>query len=322
MARTRLYRSGKLDLEDFPVEDISEYLPESDTVVWLDLCAPTDRDFAMIEEEFGLHELAVEDARHEHQRPKLDRYPTHCFLSMYAICGGSGPLATSALSVFVTRNALITVRADDRFDIGEVVERWDDSSELAEHGVGFLLHGLIDVLVDGHFDAVQELDDRIEELEEQLFSDGPREGRDVERRSYALRKSLVRLRRVALPMREMVNTLIRRDLGLVSDPLIPYYQDVYDHVLRVAEWTDSLRDMVGSVMETNLTIQGNRMNLIMKRMSGWASIVAVPTAVTGFYGQNVPYPGFGTHWGFVLSCLITVGIAVALYFAFRRRDWL
>ncbi|WP_037568680.1 magnesium transporter CorA family protein [Phaeacidiphilus oryzae] len=322
MARTRLYRAGKLDLEDFPVEDISEYLPQSDVVVWLDLCDPTDEDFVRIEEEFGLHELAVEDARHQHQRPKLDRYPTHCFLSMYAVCGVEDRLETCALSVFVTPNALITVRASDRFDIDEVVARWDDSRELAEHGVGFLLHGLLDVLVDGHFVAVRELDDRIEDLEDLLFSEDSREARDVQRHSFALRKSLVRLRRVALPMREMVNTLIRRDLHLVADPMVPYYQDVYDHVLRVAEWTDSLRDMVGSVMETNLTIQGNRMNLIMKKLAGWASIVAVPTAVTGFYGQNVPYPGFGTHWGFLASCLVTVGISVGLYLVFRRRDWI
>jgi magnesium transporter len=323
-ARTRLYRDGKLVLEDFSLPEISDHLAESGTVVWLDLCGPTPADFETITEEFGLHELAVEDARHEHQRPKLDRYADHCFLSMYAVCAGRGgeELNISELSLFVTANALITVRQDDRFDMDDVVVRWDNAPALAEHGVGFLLHGLLDQVVDGHFRAVQEMDDRIEEIEEGLFDGSAGAVEDVQRAAFALRKNLVRLRRIVLPMREMVNTLMRRDLHFVTDQMMPYYQDVYDHVLRVSEWTESLRDMVGSIMETNLTIQGNRMNMIMKKVTSWASIVAVPTAVTGFYGQNVPYPGFGTEWGFWCSTGITVAISVALYLGFKRRDWI
>jgi magnesium transporter len=324
MARTRLYRDGKLVLEDFPNQDISAHIAEPGSVVWLDLCAPTPDDLAMITEEFGLHELAVEDARHEHQRPKLDRYRSHCFLSMYAVCTDRGgeELAVNELSVFLTPKAMITVRADDSFDMEGVVARWDDAPELAEYGVGFLLHGLLDHVVDGHFRAVQDMDDRIEELEEVLFDGSAKETRDIQRASFALRKNLVRLRRMVLPMREMVNTLMRRDLHLVADPMMAYYQDVYDHVLRVTEWTESLRDMVGSVMETNLTIQGNRMNMIMKKVTSWASIVAVPTAVTGFYGQNIPYPGFGAEWGFYASTGVTIAISIALYLGFRRRDWI
>ena len=151
-------------------------------------------------------------------------------------------------------------------------------------------------MVDGHFDAVQSLDDEIEQLEDLLFDDRPRD-RDVQRRSFELRKSLVHLRRVVLPMREVVNTLMRRDVGLVPDELTPYYQDVYDHVLRATEWTESLRDLVTTILETNLTIQGNRLNIITKKVTSWAAIIAVPTAITGFYGQNVPYPGFARAVG-------------------------
>ncbi len=109
-----------------------------------------------------------------------------------------------------------------------------------------------------------------------------------------------------LPMREVVNALMRRDLKVVNDTLMPYYQDVYDHVLRATEWTESLRDLVSTVLETNLTIQGNRMNLIMKQVTSWAAIIAVPTAVTGFYGQNVPFPGYLKHWGFATSSVVIV----------------
>jgi magnesium transporter len=324
MARTRLYRDGTLVAENFPAQDISGYVSDPDAVVWLDLCAPTPEDFAMISEEFGLHELAVEDAQHGHQRPKLDHYRTHSFLSAYAVCtepDGEG-LTTTAISVFITANALITVRHDDRFDMEAVVARWDDAPDLAPYGVGFLLYGLLDVLVDGHFAAVQDLDERLEQLEDLLFEDGRRQIQEVQRRSFELRKTLVRLRRVVLPMREVVNSLLRRDLHIVAEPMVPYYQDVYDHVLRATEWTESLRDLVGSIMETNLTVQGNRMNLIMKKVTSWAAIVAVPTAITGFYGQNVPYPGFNTEWGFIVSSAVIVVISVALYVLFKRRDWL
>ncbi|MDH6135854.1 magnesium transporter [Kitasatospora sp. MAA4] len=324
MARTRLYRSGNLVLEDFPVEDISEYVSDPSALVWLDLCAPGPADLAMISEEFGLHELAVEDARNDHQRPKLDRYRTHSFLSAYAIGidQETGQLTSSEVSAFITDTALITVRKDDGFDIEQVVARWDDTPDLVKHGVGFLLYGLLDFVVDSHFTAVQELDDRIEEVEDILFEDSAKEIESVQRRSFELRKSLVRLRRVVLPMREVVNSLLRRDLHIVGDPLMPYYQDIYDHVLRATEWTESLRDMVTSIMETNLTVQGNRMNLIMKKVTSWASIIAVPTAITGFYGQNVPYPGFGTEWGFLLSTGLTVVLSAVLYVSFKRKDWI
>ena len=123
-------------------------------------------------------------------------------------------------------------------------------------------------------------------------------------------------------MREVVNTLMRRDLHIVSDDLMPYYQDVYDHVLRAAEWTDSLRDLVTTILETNLTIQGNRMNIITKKVTGWAAIIAVPTFITGFYGMNVPYPGFSAHIGWITALSVMVVSGLILYAVFRRRDWI
>jgi magnesium transporter len=144
----------------------------------------------------------------------------------------------------------------------------------------------------------------------------------LQRRTFALRKSLVMLRRVVLPMREVVNSLLRRDLGLVDQELLPYYQDVYDHVLRATEWTESLRDLVTTILETYLTVRGNRLGVITKQVTSWAAIIAVPTAVTGFYGQNVPYPGFGHVAGFWTSTLIIVGMSALLYVIFRRRGWL
>jgi magnesium transporter len=323
MRHTRLYRDGVLEAKDFPAAQISEYLQESGTVVWLDLCEPDRKDLELVSEEFGLHPLAVEDAIQQHERPKLDRYQDHAFLTAYAVTldPATGMLATSELAAFATPRALITVRKDPRFDIDGVVARWDGSADLARHGVGFLLWGLVDFVVDGHFAAVQQLDEAMEGLEELLFDERPRNA-EVQRRSFELRKSLVVLRRVVLPMREVVNTLLRRDLKLVDDAIGPYFQDVYDHVLRATEWTESLRDLVSTILETNLTIQGNRLNSIMKKVTGWAAIIAVPTAVTGFYGMNVPYPGYGQHSGFVASVILLVVLSGGLWVLFKRLDWL
>ena len=123
-------------------------------------------------------------------------------------------------------------------------------------------------------------------------------------------------------MREVVNTLMRRDLHIIDASVAPYFQDVYDHVLRATEWTDSLRDLIANIYDTHLTLRGNRLNVIMKQVTSWAAIIAVPTAVTGFYGQNVPYPGFARHSGFITSSAITLVAVVALYAMFKKKGWL
>ncbi|PZS33176.1 MAG: magnesium transporter [Pseudonocardiales bacterium] len=323
MVRTRCYRNGVLVDEGFPVADVSEHLEDPDTLVWADVCAPDREDLRLIADELGLHPLAVEDAEDRGQRPKLDRYADHSFLSAYAVRfdQDSGELVTSEVGAFLTARALVTVRQDDTFDIDAVLSRWDSAGDLAKNGVAFLVHGLVDYIVDGHFAAVSSLDDGIEALEDDLFLPSM-DQQTLQRRSFELRKTLVLLRRVVLPMREVVNTLMRRDLQLVDGEMGPYFQDVYDHVLRATEWTESLRDLVTSILETNLTIQGNRLNIITKKVTSWAAIIAVPTAVTGFYGQNVPYPGFSRESGFYASTVLIIGLSVLLYWLFRRNDWL
>jgi magnesium transporter len=208
-ARTRLYRDGRLELEGFPVADISEYLADGSVTIRLDLRGPGHDDLAVLSEEFGLHPLAVQAALHHSQRPKLDRYRSHLFLTAYGarLDPGTGELATSELAAFITGQALITVRNDDGLDIGAVVQRWDENPDLAKFGVGYLLYGLLDYIVDGHVEAVQSLDDCMEELEDRLFDDAPH-GLQVQRRSFQLRKSLVLLRRIVIPMREVVGELM------------------------------------------------------------------------------------------------------------------
>jgi len=291
---------------------------------WLDMCEPDEADLATISEELGLHRLAVEDAVQEHQRPKLDHYESHLFLSAYVafVNPETERLGTSEISVFITPSALVTVRKNHSFDIDQVVARWDTNADLAKSGVAFLLHGVLDYIVDTHIDAAQLLDERIEQVEEALFAKDV-DLKPVQRRSYRLRRSLMALRKVAGPMREVLEGVQRHGAAhLVDKPMRPYYADVQDHVLKTTGRIESLRDLVATLRETELTVQSNQLNVIMKQVTSWAAIIAVPTLITGFYGQNVTYPGINTEWGFWVSTLVIIVASVGLWWSFRRRGWL
>lgn len=323
MNRNRLYRRGLLEAEDFPTEEISDYLTDSDSVVWLDLESPDEDELRILADEFGLNKLAVEDATHAHQRPKVDRYQSHIFISLYGVRldTETATLDSSELAVFASRQWIITVRKSGGFDFAHVEQVWDDNRDLAAYGVSFLLHGLLDHVVDGHFATVQELDEEIEQIEARLFDAKP-EPLAVQRRSFEMRKALVDLRRVALPMREVLNSLMRRDLGFVTDEMAPYFQDVYDHVLRVTEWTESLRDLVTTIQDSNLQVQSNRLNEVMKKLTAYAAIFGAVAAITGFFGQNLPYPGFGHQSGLMAMAVLLAAAVLGLVALFRAKDWL
>jgi magnesium transporter len=326
--RGRVWRNGVLQ-DDFDFDAVSDHLAEDDALVWVDVFDPDHEALAALAHELGLNIWAVEDAVAPSERVKASLYATHTFFTVYAVDvarpgSGTAPgslLTKHRISAFVLPRGLVTVRLRPEFDIDAVVQRWDDLGG-QEYGVGALVHGLLDVVVDGHFEAVQALDERIEDLEDLLF-DPPSRLPSIQRRTFDLRKDLVNLRRVVLPMREVVNAIQHHRVEAHHSPALdPLYIDLYDHVLRVSEWTESLRDMVTTVFETNLSLQDARLNTVMKKLTGWAAIIAVPTAITGFYGQNVPYPGFEEFSGFVISTATIAVLSVLLYVMFKRRDWL
>ncbi len=322
-AMTRVYRKGVLEAEGFPLADVSEHLKERDTVVWVDFCGPSKEQLHELAGELGLHELAVEDALSPHQRPKLDRYATHLFLSCHAVRVDveGGALDETEVDAFINERWLITVRKDEGFSIDPVLQRWDRSPDLAVHGVSFLLYGLLDVIVDSYFDAVQSFDEYYEEVSDGIFADRPLDPAQ-QRHWFDMRRAIVRFHRLVVPMREAISSLMRREHAAVSEQLYPYFQDVYDHILRVTESSDSLRDLVSTIVETNLSLRDYRQNLIVKKVSSWAAIIAVPALVTGYYGMNVPYPGSQQTWGVVVSAVLIVGACIGLYWLFRRIDWL
>lgn len=323
-----------MQAENFPLGDVSEHLHQKGALVWVDLLNPDHAILAELAGELSLDPRAVEDVVERTERTKATRYATHTFLTVYATALGpqipgsiESRLLTERVSILVLPTAVVTVRheidpARSVFDINEVVRRWDDNSDLLRKGSPALLHGILEVVVDGQFDTIQALDDTIESLEDLLFDDRS-QTRRLQRDTYRVRKELVELRRIVLPMREVINTVMRRSSpGTGAGELDGWYSDLYDHVIRAAEWTESLRDMITTVFETNLSLQDARLNTIMKKLTGWAAIIAVPTLVTGWYGQNIPYPGYGNNWGVWTSAGLSVLTSIVLYVGFRRRDWL
>ena len=306
---------------------------EPDTCVWFDSDVHDVRDLAAL---LGFNPHAIEDATKPStktvdvaQRAKLERYPGHVFLYLYrARVKEDGNVALHDIPVFATPHVVVALDRSDAYGVTELDERWDAHPELLKYGTPALLHAILDLVIDSQLAAVDALSDSVDSLEDALFdrSDLAKDdGMDLPRRGYATRKALVRLRRVVQPMREIVNGIMRReedDATPIDSALMPYYQDLYDHTLRTSETIEGLRDLLTTIYETRLAMADHTMNTVMKKLTGWAAIIAVPTAVTGFYGQNVLYPGFLSHWAFLFSTAVWGGLSLVLFVAFRRRRWI
>lgn len=332
VVRTRLWREGAVALRGFPLADLSEHRLDPAALLWVDLCRPGAALMADLAQELGLDAFAVEDATVPGERPKATRRSGRLFVTVYDIgfdrsqqeelAAKDSRLRRSQVSIFVLANGIVTIRPDDGVDMGQVVERWEQEPELLRLGPSALLHGLLDVVVDGHQAAADRFDELIEDLEERLFADNSNTP-DIQQANYRVRKELVEFRRVVAPMREVLTAILRYRVETGRHPeLDAPYEDLNDHVVHVGEATESLREMSASIFETNLALQDARLNTVMKKLTGWAAIIAVPTAVTGWFGQNVPYPGFSQISGLIASIVIILGFAVGLYVLFRRKDWI
>lgn len=324
---SRIWRAGRLVQADFPLEDLDTSLANEQNLVWFDLVDPDVEVLDKLTGELNFSKQSVEDALAPGERPKARRQDHHMFVQAYGVHlrdddGFASRVGVARISAFVVANGLITVRSH-RFDMAEVLRRWDEDEQLLAGGVLGLLHGLLDVIVDGQFEAIQQLDDRLERLEDRLIGEQSGPNPDVARATYQLRRELIELRRVASPMRDVVNTVFR--FGAEHEwtfAMRAYYEDLSEHVQRAAEWIDSLHDLIASIFETNLALNDARLNAVMKKLSAWAAIIAVPTLITGWFGMNVPYWGFGTHVGLVAALVASLASAGVLFVVFRRNDWL
>jgi len=320
MITCRHYRGGELKEEAFDPTIVSDLIKEPGERVWLDLADPTEQELALIQEEFSLHELAMEDTRVRGQRPKVEVYDGYFFVVMHGLMlDKDDELIDSEIHAFAGHRFLITIRYEPVFDISEVLRRWDRSTELTYEGGAFLLYALVDEVVDGYFNVVERLEDIGEDLEDEVFADD--QAPDVQERIFKLKRRSVQFRRLVMPLREVLD-LMQEQPGFVTEKLGPYYRDVADHVIRTLEFVDSIRELSTSALEALISQASNRMNVVMKRLTAWASIILVPTLIAGIYGMNFGnMPELRWHLGYYGALVLMAGAATALYIMFKKRDY-
>jgi magnesium transporter len=318
---TRVFRDGKLDEGEVDQERISDLLTEPGCTLWVDVLDPEETSIEKLGKEFGFHPLALEDCLHGHQRPKIEQYESYFFLVAYGLTVGKDDLIPHEMALFVAHNYLVTVRKPPLFDLSGCQKRWEAHPDLATQGGGFLLYILLDEIVDGYFDVMDRYEERTEDIEDLVFSG--RVDSNAQGPIFRLKKELLAFRRSTAPLREVLDVMQRRQVDVVTTPLEPYYRDVYDHVLRATDFLDSIRDILSSALEANLSVISNRLNEIMKRLTSWASIILVPTLIAGIYGMNFRHmPELRWLFGYPFALGLMLLSGMVLYRAFKRRDWL
>ena len=306
-------------VREAPPADLSEL---RGTPAWLDVQDPNDSEMALIAEELGLHPLAVEDARSRHERPKADAYDGYYFISFSAIDSKTpGKIESDLFSIFAFTDVMVTVRHSEWPARVDVEKRWRDGRLPS---IGMLLHALLDTTVDGYFPIVDDYGERADLLEGLILQDTNGNAlRTSLSELFLLKRDLLRVRKLIAPEREVLQVLSRGDVGCFAPEERRYFQDVYDHVVRVTDEIDTLRDLVSNVVDANLAAVSNRLNEVMKVLTAIATILLVMTVVTGFFGQNfvtiIPYESVALFWGSI-AFMVVSGLALAVYF--RRRGWL
>jgi magnesium transporter len=320
MVTTRLYRGGTLVEEGFDPKKVSDFLEDEKNMVWLDLEDPSEEELTMMEEEFSIHPLAMEDARHRDQRPKIERFEGLDFLVFYGMAVENGRVLEGEIQAFVAPRFLITLRFPPAFDLEPTAVRAQENNDLAAEGAGFFLYAVLDAVVDRYFDVVDHLEDESEKIEEEVFSEDTSE--DVQERIFHLRKRVMTFRRRLSPLRDVLE-LLQGDSKLVTRPLEAYYRDVTDHIIRTIEFVDNLRDLLTSALEAHLAQVSNRLNEVMKALTSWGAIILVPTLIAGVYGMNFRHmPELNWVFGYPFALGLMVVTAAGLFSMFKRRGWL
>lgn len=304
------------------VEHISDLHSDGGNIVWADVSDPTSQDFLDLAEEFDFHPLSIEDCQHRHQRPKIEQYKGYYFIVLYEaqLVGAEDELELRELSIFLGANFLVTVHTKPIRAIETASRLWQDWTDQADHGSGLLAYLIIDAIVDDYFPLLDILTERMSGLEEKIFGEfQPSAVEDI----FNVKKQMLILRRSITPLRDVFNTLLRREQHLLSREMQPYFQDVYDHIIRVADSIDSLREMLGSTMDAYLSVSSMRTNRVMKRLTSVSTILMSVTLIAGIYGMNFAFmPELRWRYGYVFALLSMVGVGLGLYIYLRRVGWI
>ena len=314
------YQSGK-KLGDIRKEEIHDYLNRPGAFVWVALKDATPEELDEMQRQFDLHELAVEDARHGHQRPKIEEYGDSLFAVLHMIEPEGDQLHVGELSIFVGRNYVLSVRNRAQQGFASVRTRSEHEPHLLKHGAGFVFYALIDTVVDRYFPILDAVEDELEEVEARIFDGSP--GRANIEALYAIKQKLMVLKHAVGPLQEALGRLYGGRVPAVCAYTQEYFRDIADHLQRINQSIDSQRDMVITALSVNLSMITIGEAETVKRLAAYAALVAVPTMIAGVYGMNFEYmPELKSVWGYPLALALMVGIDVYLFMRFRKAKWL
>jgi magnesium transporter len=325
MLTCRNYREGLLEDETpFDPSNVAA-ARRVGTRVWIDAIEPTDEELKQLQDAFGLHQLSIEDSSRWGQRSKVEFYPEYIFLVSHGLTlDAANDLLDSEVHLFARQGVfVITVRRKPMLDFEPAIKRMQGEQGMEHEGVGFILYLLLDEIVDGYLDTIDHLEDLADDIEERVSAEEPEAASEgLAQDIFHLRQTVVRFRRLAAPMREVLDRLMEAE-SIVTPTLTPYFRDVLDHTIRVTELMDNIRDLLTAARELLLAQASNRLNVVMKKLTSWGAIILLPTLIAGIYGMNFRHmPELSWAFGYPFALGIMAVAAFLLYRGFKKRDWL
>ncbi len=314
--------AGGQRLADIELNKVHQVLREKDKFVWIGLHDPTEAVLSRVQDEFDLHDLAIEDAHSAHQRPKIEVYGDSIFVVLRtAQMNTDRHIDFGETHFFVGVNFIVSIRHGSSVTYTEVRKRCESMPELLGKGQGFVLYAVMDFIVDRYFPVVHELEMELQKLEDKIFKEKP--SRDTTEQIYQLKRELLDVKRAVSPLIDICNRLMRFDIKCISKDTQPYFQDIYDHTIRINEMVDNTRELLNTALEANFSLISISQNDTSKKFAGWAAIIAVPTMVAGFYGMNFKFmPELNWYYGYYAVITLTILACSLLYYFFKRSGWL
>lgn len=307
---------------DIPLDAISDVLAVDDgSFVWVGMYEPDEDLLDKLQEEFELHDLAVEDAHHAHQRPKIEAYGNSLFIAVHTAQLLDGHIRFGETHAFIGPRYLVTVRHGASTSYAPARARMERNPELLSHGPGAALYAVLDLIVDNYMPIVDAFSQGLNELEHEVFSAEFRT--DTVRELYDLKRELTRLRMAVAPLQDILVQIGRARSGLIDDEMQLYIRDVHDHVVRINETTDTLREMLTAAVSVNLSLVTVHQGEVVKRLGAWAALLAAPTLIASWYGMNFQHmPELDDRWSYAVLIGVVGVVCGALYWQFKRARWL
>jgi magnesium transporter len=314
------YQDG-IKLADLPVDDISDYLLRPECFVWVALCDPDDTELEKMQEEFGLHDLVIEDARHGHQRPKIEEYDDSLFVAMHMVGVVDGNLEVGEAHIFVGHNFILSIRNRSQQNFSSVRDRCEREPVLLKLGAGFVLYALMDTVVDCYFPVIDDLESQLETIEEHIFDKGAALA-NIEQ-LYELKRKLVILKHAVTPLMEATGKLHGGRVPPVCTNTQEYFRDIHDHLTRINTGIDTMRDTIGTAIMVCQSTVSIEQNVINKQLAAWAAIFAIATVFTGIWGMNFGnMPELQWSYGYPVALFIIISVCGFFYLRFKNSDWL